>query len=539
MTKPIPLALAISMAFCACGSAWAQPKTANGNGSGGDSGQVEELEARIAKLEAQLRAVLSVAQQANTAAQQANNTAQQANGTAQQAHTTAEQANNTAVKLATDMPWEADAQRTGIKMKPPLTQAAADTAASFEFHGYARAGTSTAADMLTVKGVGPYITPAGDVGGAVGRLGLETDTYLEAVMVKNFRADDGSWGKFSFMLADGSNSNNDWTFGQNGINIRQAYAELGNLSSFKGTALENSVVWAGKRFDKKNYDIHFIDSDVVFLAGTGAGIYDIQVTPDWKSSVSIYGRDFVTKNGDSIDTGNSIKSYIVTSNNFIGPWQVMLNGMRSIKNDAGDKDHATNGYHTLLAYNDPSFFGLAKGASKTGLLYGHGLGAQVKRLGAEDNLLSDAQALRFFSYGATDLGPNWKIAPAFLAEVSKDRFNKGDEYKWATFNVRLTDAITSQFEMQYEGSYQYMDLDSTFAKASGSFYKLTVAPTFKLDTSVGFFGRPELRLFGTYMAWDKSLNDFTYTANASDTFGNTTFTGSSKWLMGAQMEVWF
>src|SRR6185369_297871 len=204
--------LAIGIALALCGNANAQPGTPK-------STQVEELEARIAKLEEQLRAVLAVAQQAN-------NTAQKANGAAQQANTTAQEANSTAVKLATDMPWEADSQRTGIKVKAPLTQAAADTAASFEFHGYARAGTSTAADMLTVKGVGPYITPAGDVGGAVGRLGLETDTYLEAVMVKNFRSDDGSWGKYTFMLADGSNSNNDWTFGQNGINIRQAYAEL-------------------------------------------------------------------------------------------------------------------------------------------------------------------------------------------------------------------------------------------------------------------------------------------------------------------------
>jgi len=511
-------------------------KLAQANGtsteSNGKSSQVEELEARLAKLEAQLRAVLAVAQQANGAAQQANSTAEQANSAAQKATTSVAQ-------LGTDMPWDQNAQRTGIKVKPPLTQGAADTAASFEFNGYARAGTTTASDMLKVKGVGPYITPAGELGGAVGRLGLETDTYVEAVLVKNFLADDGTWAKYSLMVSDGSNSNNDFTAGENSISVRQAYAEMGNLASFKGTAFENATLWAGKRFDKKNFNIHFLDSDFIFLAGTGAGVYDIQVTPDWKSTVSVYGRDFLDKQGNSIDGDNEIKSYILTSNNYFGPWQVMVNGMRSAKNNNDDSGFASTGYHGMLAYNADTFYGLAPGASKTALLYGHGMGANVKRLGAEGNLLSDAQAVRLASYGVTNLNDRWKIAPAVLAEYSKDRYNPGDDYKWATFNVRLTDALTRQFEMQYEGSYQYMDLDSTFSKASGGFYKLTVAPTFKLDTGLGFFARPELRVYGTYMGWDKALNDFTFDGTPSDTFGATTFTGTDKWLMGAQMEVWF
>ena len=86
-----------------------------------------------------------------------------------------------------------------------------------------------------------------------------------------------------------------------------------------------------------------------------------------------------------------------------------------------------------------------------------------------------------------------------------------------------------------------MDLDSTFSSASGNFYKLTVAPTFKLDTSAGFFARPELRLFASYLAWDKDLNGFSYDSaqDPNGGFGNTRFDDDSKWLLGAQMEVWF
>ncbi len=46
-------------------------------------------------------------------------------------------------------------------------------------------------------------------------------------------------------------------------------AELGNLPDFTGP-LKHSTVWAGKRFDRDNFDIHWLDSDVVFLGGTGA-----------------------------------------------------------------------------------------------------------------------------------------------------------------------------------------------------------------------------------------------------------------------------
>ena len=504
-------AIAVGIAFAFGGSAFAAEPA--------KSKRVEELEARIARLEEQLSRVTALAQQASSTAQQATSAAAQASDVARQADTAASAAKEATTKQVA------------------LSEKAAETAKSFEFGAYARSGTISDSDQFTLEGVGPYFTPAGRLGGAVGRLGVETDTYVEAKLAKNFAGDDGSWARFHFMLADGTNSNNDWTSDENSVNVRHVYAELGNLSSFKGTFLENATLFAGKRFDKKNFDIHFFDSDVIFLAGTGAGVYDMEFTPDWKSSFSVYGRDFIV-NEDDPDHRRG-KSYIVTSNNFIGNWQVMLNGMRAEQNDSGNDERATTGYHGMLAYHAPSFYGLAKGISKTGVLFGHGLGAEVKRLGGEGTLLGDAQAVRVFSMGVTDIAPNWQAGPALLAEVSKDRFNEGDDYKWASLNLRLNNTITKNFSMQYEGSMQYMNLDSTFSNASGNFYKLTVAPTFKLAQDAGLFARPELRVFGSYLHWDDDLNGFSYDGTETTGFGSTKFTGSSKWLVGAQMEVWF
>lgn len=404
-----------------------------------------------------------------------------------------------------------------------------DTSTSFEFHGYARAGTLTDSGQQAVS-VGPYMAPAAKLEAPIGRLGLETDNYSEAVFVKNFKGSDGSWAKYKTMIAQGAGTNNDWAGDGTNINVRQAYAEMGNLPTFKGTAFENASFWAGKRFDAKNFDIHFFDSDVIFMSGSGAGFYDAQVSDNWTASLNLYGRDLA--NG---------KSHILNSNNYFGSWQLMVNLIKAKGNDPEDTGLATSGTHALLAYHGDSFYGLGKGFSKTGVLTGKGLGTLLKRPGAAGDLLEDASGTRFFTYGVTELSDSWNISPALFAETSSDRFNEGDQYTWASFNLRLTNEITKNFLMQYDTSIQQLDLDSNIAdnpqsSGEGKIFKMTVAPTLKLDTNGGFFARPELRLVATYIDWGKDLNTFTYDGTSEDGFG---LEGDSKWLVGAQMETWF
>lgn len=412
------------------------------------------------------------------------------------------------------------------------------TASSFEFHGYARAGTLTGSDQTTLSGVGPYMTPVGKLEGPIGRLGLETNTYTEVQFAKNFKGSDGSWARYNTMIAQGADTNNDWSGDGTNLNVRQAFAEMGNLPSFKGTAFENAVFWAGKRFDRKNFDIHFFDSDIIFMSGTGAGFYDAQLGKNWNSSLNLYGRDL-----------NGSKSYILNSNNYFGSWQVMVNLIRAKANDAADTGLATSGVHGLLAYHGDNFYGIADGFSKTGVLAGKGLGTLLKRPGAAADLLEDATGTRFFTYGVTALSDNWNISPALFVETSSDRFNSGDSYSWASLNVRLINEINQNFEIQYESTLQHMDLDSNISgneqsQGNGKVFKFTVAPTLKLDTDAGFFARPELRLVATYMKWGKDLNTYTYDGSTESGFNSLGITGSdqagtSKIFVGAQMETWF
>ncbi|SJL83338.1 carbohydrate porin [Vibrio palustris] len=416
-------------------------------------------------------------------------------------------------------------------------QEQADNNPLFEFKGYARSGLLVNEDHQGATGTGPYMTAAGAIGAPVGRLGLEDTNYLEANFIHNRQLDNGANARFHLMLADGVETSNDWTAEESDLNVRQVYSELTGLPTFSG-AFANATVWAGKRFDRDNFDIHFMDSDVVFLAGTGAGVYDVQLSDDWKANFSIYGRDF----GSVESAGTDIENYIATMNNHIGQWQVMFSAMDSKDNDrvtakAPASKRANHGLHALFAYHANSFYGINPGMSKTGMLIGSGLGAELKSIGSDGNLNDDAKAVRLFSFGTTDINETWSIAPAFMAEYSKDRILNHDKYKWATANVRLSQAFTENFEMVYEGSYQYMDLDNSQTSATGSYYKATIAPTLKLSTAAGFFDRPELRFAVSYVDWSSDLDNYaisTQTDPKPATMGN-----GGETLFALQMETWF
>ncbi|WP_163577359.1 carbohydrate porin [Halomonas faecis] len=411
----------------------------------------------------------------------------------------------------------------------------------FSFNAYARSGLLIGDDGKSAEG-GPYLTPAGGNGGAVGRLGNEPDTYAEAILNYRMRFDNGAKAKYTTMLADGVTTSNDWTADESSLNVRQVYAEFSDLPSFTG-AFENASIWAGKRFDRDNFDIHWLDSDVIFLSGTGAGIYDMQLGEVWTSNLSLYGRSFSDYRVDSEnpdDTG-STDNLILTSNNYFGDWQWMVSGMSAADNDERDIDlgqtAADGGFHTMVAYHGDSFFGLSEGNFKAALIHGQGLGAEVKSIGADGDLTDDATTTRVGLYGTTYLAPQWRVAPALLAETSEDRYVDGDQYDWVTLNVRLANELTENFEMQYEGSYQWMDLDPQGFGGNnaveGDYTKLTVAPTFKPDVG-GFWKRPEIRLFVSWSDWDDELNGY----SDDDALGSDGFTGS-EWTFGVQTEVWF
>ena len=240
-----------------------------------------------------------------------------------------------------------------------------------------------------------------------------------------------------------------------------------------------------------------------------------------------------------------IQNYTFSLNNRLDSWQWMLNGLYSQDNDnrindglASDKA-ASQGFNTMLAYHGDSFYGLRPGSTKTALLYGRALGAEVRGPGSDGYLINPAWTVKFASYGTTSLTDRLSFAPLIVAQSSNSRYIDSDHYDWVTLNARIIQQINQNFALQYESSYQYMDIDpkgfNGNRAASGSYYKLTFAPTFKMQNVTDFFERPEIRFFATWMRWDKSLDDY----SSTDTFGSAGYHSAGTLFFGAQLETWF
>ena len=248
---------------------------------------------------------------------------------------------------------------------------------------------------------------------------------MEANLLKTQTFADGSWARYKLMLADGVETSNDWTASDSSLNTRQVFAEIGNLASFDGP-FKNAVLWAGKRFDRDNFDIHWLDSDVVFLAGTGGGVYDVQLADSWKANFSLRAR--LRRH----QRQRSLRHRELHPHHEQPRWQLAVDGERPLRQGQRDPHQrwrrgqrsGEQGAHTLLAYHADSFFGINPGFQGGGAVWSWP-GCRAQGLGSDSELLPDADAVRLAVFGATDLAPRWRIAPALLAEQSKDRYVKG------------------------------------------------------------------------------------------------------------------
>lgn len=421
----------------------------------------------------------------------------------------------------------------------------------FEFHGYARSGLLMNSDLRGGKAFSTGASPKY-------RLGNEDETYMELELSKNFYMEDGSWAKYHVMLADSAETNNDWTGGSDSnLNMRQAFVEMGNLSTFTG-AFEESVIWAGKRFYGRD-DVHINDFYFRDFSGTGGGIQNIKLGGG-HLDLALIGREF----GD-ID-GTDLESYTLDGRYRINNWEFELAGHIAKDNDStttsggdwgwqdDDSDPSTppnwgqspvttsgegradTGYQGYVNYNLPGYYGLVDaGFSRVYVQGGYGLGAgDLGGAARNENAGEDEKAYRIGSFGQATLSKKWDLFTniSFQQNIDKldDNANKVDT-KWFSVGARPVYKVNKNFELQFEAGYDWIDVEDTKnGDKDGGLWKVTFAPTFKLDTDA-FWGRPEIRTFVTYANWSTELEDL------NDDL--TSYSSQDGLNFGVQAEVWF
>jgi len=358
------------------------------------------------------------------------------------------------------------------KQTPPPAPAPAFSMASitdgFEFHGYGRAGL-----LIDQQGEKGSAFKVQDEGFAKKyRLGNEDDTYAEMELVKKFDI-NGAQGSVHYMFSTKSGSGNDyktWTAGSandpgsenDSFKTRQFYVDI--------------TPNGGATYCIKDF------------SGTGAGVQNIKLGSGTADVALI-----------ATDPGKH-PEYTLHTKYSVGPWAFELAG-HTMRSDSTDKDITEWGTQGAISYSLPGFYGFKdNGFSKIVLQGGVGLGS-ASGLGSATSWgdsRKDAVSVNLITYGQANLSDSWQVMPELGYRYDKNFWGAKDQrQQWVTAGVRVSNPITSHFAMQYETGVDYVKVRKGQTDYDSGLFKLTVAPTLKLDTE-NFWGRPEIRAFVTY-----------------------------------------
>lgn len=391
----------------------------------------------------------------------------------------------------------------------------------FEFHGYGRAGL-----LIDQQGEKAEKFKVNGAFTEKYRLGNEDDAYAEMELVKKFDV-NGAKGSVHYMFstkAGKGNEYNTWTSGDgkgNGtendsFKTRQFYVDI--------TPGDGPTYWAGKRYYARE-DVHINDYYIKDFSGTGAGIQNLKLGSGTADVAVI-----------ATDPGKH-PEYTLHTKYSVGSWAFELAG-HTMRSDSTDRDVTEWGAQGAISYSFPGFYGLKdNGFSKIVLQSGVGLGAEnglgkSTAWGKAGDTRKDAVSVNLITYGQSNLSDSWQVMPELGYRYDKNFDNtKKLSQHWMTAGVRVVNPITNYFAMQYETGVDYVKVHRQGQKSYDSgLFKLTVAPTLKLDTG-NFWGRPEIRAFVTY---GHGFGDKKIIRTDLDGKGH-----NKGVLFGVQTEVWF
>ncbi|WP_409422236.1 maltoporin [Pseudaeromonas sp. ZJS20] len=400
----------------------------------------------------------------------------------------------------------------------------ATAASAVDFHGYFRSGVGVSKDGGTTEWNKNY----------VGRLGNEADTYGEIQLGQELYNKGGASFYVDSMIAVSSDGSNDWEdtsssdadFALTQFNVQAK----GLFSSNPG-----AVVWAGKRYYQR-HDLHIVDYKYWNISGAGAGIENIQAGPGAFSLAWIRQ-----------DTNNASGSEGALNNNFLDiryagfkPWEgawtefgvsYALKNATDAQDDAGTYDDMKD---SLMATAEISQYFASTGINEKFVVQfaNNALAHNVIDQGggwidawSGDN--SSAKGWRFINNGELPFDKfvlNYVLTYGH-AEDYGDYIDKTDmfslvgraQYQWTDLMKTIFEAGTFTKDTDYTSGSSWKD--------AGQKYTLAQA----WSAGPGFWARPELRVYATYLKDGGDGDNLSFNSSADD---NT-------WNFGVQAEAWW
>ncbi|MDF2153535.1 maltoporin LamB [Vibrio sp. CAU 1672] len=345
----------------------------------------------------------------------------------------------------------------------------------------------------------------------VGRLGNENDLYGELGFNKELYNEDEVTFRVDSMLAywEGQDDNSS----DRSVNIVQLNVQAKGLFEDK-----DITVWAGDRYYQR-HDVHIVDNYYWDVSGIGGGFEHINIGPG-KLSVALI-QDTVDEQDDDV-TG------VIADVRYAGIplWDkadleigLDYNVVKERKDQTVDADNAlmftASLNHTLDNGFNKTILQLANsGYAEQMTTYGSGKGI------VRDASNNDAEGFRIINWGVVNIGENIELGHSVRYAAATDV--DGTDTDDSTFSVVVRPVY--KWNKRMRTLLEIGGFSETINDQDGAGSKFTVAQAWVPQS--GFWARPEIRVFASY------LND----AENENAFGQDADTDIS---VGMQVEAWW
>ena len=405
------------------------------------------------------------------------------------------------------------------------------SASAVDFHGYFRSGVGVSdnGDVQTLSKQ------------KVGRLGNEADTYSEIQLTQEVYNKGGKTFTVDSMFAMASNGSNDWEGTNTNVNyadekttndatfaLRQFNAQAKNL--FGG----DEVVWVGKKYNQR-HDIHITDFYYWNISGAGAGVEAIKAGPGQLSFAWVRNDrnsdGFTVENPVNINTLDARYAGIPLWSDAsleVGADYAIVNATDAQEAGSALYKDAKNGVLLTAELTQ----GLMGGFNKTVLQYGtegysknFAFQGDGSWYGAEAK--DGADGYRIINHGAISMGDSWDLSHQVAYGVGNEMWGGNDN--WETFSVvvrpvyKWNDTMKTIFEAGYSND-KNNNADGTGSSTDNQ--KYTIAQAWAAGK--GFWARPELRVFASYLKADGAFRPDSAGVSQDDAYN-----------FGVQAEAWW
>jgi maltoporin len=332
--------------------------------------------------------------------------------------------------------------------------------------------------------------------------------------------------KNTFVVLEGEDSSS---------SLRQAYATAANVLESQPGA----TFWAGQRYYRR-HDIHINDFYWLDMSGYGGGIEDIDLgfataslawiggTTDNFSGRNEYIGDLETTDKNNFDLRlNDIDLGIGRGNIWLNYSRYRLDAENI---ELTDWKGWSGGFWLESAFGDGHM-------NRAVIQYGSGVAANFNSFSPslrgsldgefpEGTNPEDQSRLRLMNILDYAIGDRVSLQAVAIYQHDDLGLAENTDVKWYSLGVRPIYNLSDLFNLSFEASYDYSDLETG---QSGGLWKFTAATEVTPDP--GFFSRPAIRFYLTYAGWSDEFRGLIGgNAHAEDTYGLA---------VGVQVESWW